>query len=562
MHLHPPPGEYPYNLGAYTFKVTTTSPACQTWFDRGLNWSYGFHHLEAERCFRYAVDCDPECAMAYWGIAYAGGPNYNKAWERFDELDMKQSLLKCHQAATSARDLATDPVEVAMAEAILKRFPSEREGDYTRWNRAFADEMEKVYAEFGDNLDVVAIYADSLMAMAPWELWDLQTGAPREDVRTLHIKEVLEKALLDRRALSHPGILHLYIHLMELSPTPELALPAADRLRNLVPDSGHLNHMPGHLDLLIGDYRRAIASNLDAIAADEKYMRLGSSTDFYTFYRLHDYTFPIYAAMFNGQFRVAMDTVERMERSLTEDLLRIPSPPMIDWMEGFKSYRVHVLVRFGRWDDILGLPFPQDRAFYCVTTTILHYARALAYSVLGRLDDAEAERELFRDARKRIAPTRFEFPNSWVDILNVGEAMLTGELEYRRANYAVAFESLREAIRLSDNLIYAEPWGWMQPPRHAYAALQLEQGNVEVAARTYAEDLGYETSLPRAVRHPNNVWALHGYHECLVKLGRTAEARIIEPQLTLALAVADVSIESSCFCRRVQPAANETMCCQ
>jgi tetratricopeptide (TPR) repeat protein len=474
MHLRPPAGEYPYDLGAYTFKVTTTSPACQTWFDRGLNWSYGFHHLEAERCFRYAVACDPECAMAYWGIAYAGGPNYNKAWERFDELDMKQSLLKCHHAATSARKLATDPVEAAMAEAILKRFPSQREGDYTRWNRAFADEMEKVYAEFGDNLDVVAIYADSLMAMAPWELWDLQTGAPREDVRTLHIKEVLEKALLDRRALSHPGILHLYIHLMELSPTPELALHAADRLRNLVPDSGHLNHMPGHLDLLIGDYRRAIASNLDAIAADEKYMRLGSSTDFYTFYRLHDYTFPIYAAMFNG----------------------------------------------------------------------------------------EAERELFRDARKRIAPTRFEFPNSWVDILNVGEAMLTGELEYRRANYAVAFESLREAIRRSDNLIYAEPWGWMQPPRHAYAALQLEQGNVEFAARTYAEDLGYETSLPRAVRHPNNVWALHGYHECLVKLGRTAEARIIEPQLTLALAVADVSIESSCFCRRVQPAANETMCCE
>lgn len=125
-----------------------------------------------------------------------------------------------------------------------------------------------------------------------------------------------------------------------------------------------------------------------------------------------------------------------------------------------------------------------------------------------------------------------------------------------------AFEQLRESIKYYDNLIYAEPWGWMQPPRHAYAALQLEQGNVEEAAKTYAEDLGFSDSLPRAVRHPNNVWALHGYHECLVKLARHDEAKILEPQLTLALAVADISIESSCFCRRVQPAANQSMCCK
>lgn len=553
--------DYPYDLGTYHCEVDTSSADCQTWFDRGLIWSYGFHHEEAERCFRYATMSDPDCAMAYWGIAYAGGPNYNKAWERFDEKDLNRALVKCHEASQKAVSLAKRPVESAMAEALARRFPSERKGDFKKWNRTWMEEMEKVYEQFPDNLDVVAIYADSLMALAPWQLWDLHTGAPREDSRTLHIQATLEKSLKMPGALSHPGILHFYIHLMELSLNPELAIPAADRLRNLVPDGGHFNHMPGHLDLLIGDYRRAIDTNLVAIRGDEKYMKYGSTSDFYAFYRLHDYTFPIYAAMFNGQYTIAMETVERMEKSLTEDLLRIPSPPMIDWMEGFKSYRVHVMVRFGKWNEILQLPFPEDRAFYCVTTAILYYARALSHSVLGNVDEAVRERDLFREARAKIYPTRFEYPNSWADILNVAETMLTGELEYRRGNYEFAFEQLRQSIHHCDNLIYAEPWGWMQPPRHAYAALQLEQGNVEEAAKAYAEDLGFDHSLPRAVRHPNNVWALHGYHECLVKLGKKEQARILEPQLTLALAIADISIESSCFCRRVQPAANQTSCC-
>lgn len=553
---------YPYNLGSYSWKIDTNSKNCQTWFDRGLIWSYGFHHGEGERCFRYAVDCDPQCAMAHWGIAYAGGPNYNKAWELFDQADLKRALHNCHLAISKARELATAPLEVALINALYARFPSEREGDYHHWNRTYSEHMDQVYEKHGDHIDVVALYADSLMALAPWRLWDLHTGAPLEDSRTLRIEIVLENALQRSESLSHPGILHFYIHLMELSPKPELAIPAADRLRSLCPDVGHFNHMPAHIDLLIGDYRRAIASNFESIRGDELYMKHGSATDFYTFYRLHNYSFPIYAGMFSGQFRVAMDTVERMERSLTEDFLRIPSPPMIDWMEGFKSHRVHVLVRFGKWHDILQLPFPNDRQFYCVTTTILHYARALSYSILDQAEDAHKERELFRESRRKIYPSRFEFPNSWQNILNVTEAMINGELEYRRGNYTLAFEQLRESIKCSDNLVYAEPWGWMQPPRHAYAALQLEQGNVEEAAKTYAEDLGFSDSLPRAVRHPNNVWALHGYHECLVKLARHDEAKILEPQLTLALAVADISIESSCFCRRVQPAANQSMCCK
>lgn len=346
-------GDYPYDLGSYSLPIETNSPEAQIWFDRGLNWSYAFHHEEAERCFRYALACDDTCAMAYWGVAYAGGPNYNKAWERFDEDDLRRSLQKCHLAVTKAQEYAIAPLESALANALATRFPSNREGDYKEWNLRFADAMKDVHDEFNSNLDVNAIYADSMMALAPWKLWDLQTGKPREDSRTLTIKSVLEHSFTLPGATTHPGLLHFYIHLMELSPIPETALPAADRLRGLVPDGGHLNHMPGHLDLLIGDYRRAISSNLDAIRGDEKYMRTTCDNDFYTFYRLHDYTFPIYAGMFNGQYKVAIETVERMEESLSDEFLRTPSPPMIDWMEGFKSFRVHVYVRFGKWKSTL-----------------------------------------------------------------------------------------------------------------------------------------------------------------------------------------------------------------
>lgn len=550
-----------YNLGTFSRFIHTSSPEAQEWFNRGLAWSYGFNHLEAVRCFQQAILADPEAAMAYWGYAYAKGPNYNKPWELFDEEDLNDSLAKCHHASLRARKLAKTPLEKGLAEAILLRFPEENDGKYSDWTRRYGDRMQEVYEEFGDDMDIAALYADSRMNLAPWELWDIKTGEPREISNTPIIKQTLEKALQNLESLDHPGVLHLYIHLMEMSPTPEKAIPAADRLRGLIPDAGHLNHMPSHLDLLIGDYRRAIASNLEGIIGDEKYLKLQGPADYYAFYRLHNYHILIYAAMFNGQLGIAMKTLERMELSITDEVMRVGSPPLVDWLEGFKTVRLHLLIRFGKWEDILAMPFPDDRDFYIVTTTTQHYARAISYAIKDDIANAESEQAEFERRLVQVPESRLEYPNKCSDILRVGQAMLNGELEYRKGNVEAGFEHLREAIKRSDDLVYAEPWGWMQPPRHAYAALKLEQGQVEEAADVYASDLGFDAALPRAHQHPNNVWALHGYHECLTKLGREKEAKIVGQQLRLALAIADVSVESSCFCRRAQPASNETSCC-
>jgi tetratricopeptide (TPR) repeat protein len=307
--------------------------------------------------------------------------------------------------------------------------------------------------------------------------------------------------------------------------------------------------MPTHLDVLCGDYGRVVASNTDAIAADDRYLARNGAMNFYTLYRCHDYHFKIYGAMFLGQSEVALSTAARLADSIPDSLLRAESPPMADWLEGFLAMRVHVLIRFGRWQDILDLPMPADPALYCVTTAMLRYAKGVACAALGRVAEAEAERELFRLAQAAVPATRTLFNNTCADVLAIAGALLDGELDYRKGNVEAAFACLRRAIELDDGLPYDEPWGWMQPARHAYGALLLEQGRVAEAETVYRADLGFDDTLPRACQHPGNVWSLHGFHECLIRLGKLSEAAIIEQQLKLTVALADVPIESSCFCR-------------
>ncbi|MEW2288851.1 hypothetical protein [Streptomyces sp. NPDC047841] len=558
-----------YDLGGHTRRVTTSSDAAQTWFDRGLNWTYAFNHEEAVRCFEAAAAADPGCAMADWGLAHALGPNYNKPWESFDEQDLERTAERAHAAVRRARAKAAGatPVEQALIGALGARYPRSRAPDTedrSVWNAAYADGMRAAHRLADGDLDVAALYADALMNLTPWRLWDIRTGRPAPGARTIEAREVLEKALATRAGARHPGLLHLYVHLMEMSPTPEAALPAGDRLRGLAPDAGHLQHMPSHLEVLCGDYRRVVCDNTEAIRADEKFRARSGAMNFYTLYRCHNLHFKIYGAMFLGRYQDALDTADRLEAAVPEELLRVESPPMADWLEGFLAMRVHVLIRFGRWDDILRLPLPADARLYRVTTAMLRYARGVALAATGRTGEAETERALFHAAVARVPRTRMLFNNTCTDILAIAARMLDGELDYRRGRYEEAFAALRRSIELDDGLPYDEPWGWMQPTRHAYGALLLEQGLVAEAEAVYRADLGLDDTLPRPLQHPGNVWALHGLHECLVRLGKEGEARIVAQQLKIAAALADVPVEASCFCRLGTAAAGSASsrgCC-
>jgi tetratricopeptide (TPR) repeat protein len=541
-----------YDLGQYSRPVTTRSADAQAWFDRGLIWCYGYNHEEAIRCFRKAAERDPSCAMAYWGIAYAAGPNYNKQWKAFDPVDLERSLDTAHGAARRAIELVdcADPVEQALIRPLAHRYPSSDPDKVTPiWNDRYADRMREVYHAHPDDHDVAALFAEALMNRTPWQLWDIRTGKPAEGAGTPEAVVVLERAMAQPRGMQHPGLLHMYIHLMEMSPTPQKALRAADALRELVPDAGHLIHMATHIDVLCGLYKNVVDSNSRAIQVDRKYLAREGAGNFYSLYRCHDFHFKLYGAMFLGQLQPALEAADEMIASLPEALLRIQSPPMADWLEGFVPMKMHALIRFGRWSDIIATPLPADRELFCVTTAMIHYAKAVAHAASGDVPAAEDEARHFDAALAKVPPSRYVFNNTCLDILAVAAEMMRGEIAYRKGQLDIAFAHLRRSVELDDNLPYDEPWAWMQPTRHALGALLLEQGRVEQAEAVYRADLGLDGTLARACQHPENVWSLHGFHECLMRLGKHAEARIIKQRLDIATAWSDVPIKSSCFCR-------------
>ncbi|KAJ5633096.1 hypothetical protein N7490_009435 [Penicillium lividum] len=542
-----------FNLGTFGRKVSTTSQEAQIWFNRALVWTYCFNHDEAISCYKQVIAHDADCAMAYWGISFCSGSNYNKTWALFDERDRLNAIKQCYIFSQEALNRAGNASqwEQALINALAKRYPNDDPSrDLLACNKDYANAMRQVYESFDpEDFDIITLFADALMNCAPRKLYDASTGQPIASSPVFEVKDLLDRALKMPNVETHPGPAHMYIHLMEMSATPEAALPAAEMIREIFPDTGHTFHMPAHIDVLVGDYRRAVEYNLKATIADDKYFQRNGGLTFYSYYRLHDYHSLIYAAMLAGKSKAALSATDRMEGTITDEILRVESPALANWMEFFKAVRVHVLIRFGMWEELKKLDPLEDKELYCVTNVMRHYGKAIAYAATLQLEEADKERELFKVASTIVPATRLDFPNKIVDILQVASAMLDGEIDYRHGRYETAFTRLREAVILEDGLPFAEPWGWMLPARHAYAALSLEQGRVEEAAIAYAEDLGLSPTPKRAHQHPNNVWALHGYHECLVLLGRDAEANIIKKQLSLALAEADVEITSSCFCR-------------
>lgn len=552
-----------YDLGSHCRPVTTSSAETQLWFDRGLRWAYSFNHEEAERCFQRAAQIDPNCAMALWGIAYAAGPNYNKPWKLFDPQDRRASVMKVNDVLVQARKLSNQatPVEQALIQAIGARFPSTQDiaDDLNPFDCAYANAMRHVYQKFSNDMDVAALFAEALMCITPRGLWDLDCGKPTGN-HTVEARGVIEWGLKQTAGRNHPALCHLHIHLLEMSPFPELALPAADRLRGMVPHASHMLHMPTHIDAAVGDYRRGIDSNNEAILADDIYFARETGTVQYIVYRAHYIRAKLYSAMMSGRFADAMSAAEKLEQVIDDKLLSIKSPPMADYVESFLGSKAHVLVRFGRWKDVLDLKLPDDRGTYCATTAIIYYTRGLAFSALGRIAEAEVAQAEFETARQAVPSSRLNsIPCKEEDVLSVASAMLAGELQYRKGNIEEAFALLREAVKREDGLAYSDPPPWMQPVRHALGGLLLEQNRVEEAETLFKQDLGFALDYPRRRAKLNNVWGLHGLYECFTKLGKTTEAAFIQTSYDIALASADIPVTVSCFCRT--PAVGTGDCC-
>jgi len=549
--------DYDFDLGPWSRRISTKSPAAQRWFDRGLNWTYAYNHEEAVACFRRAADEDPDCAMAWWGMAYAGGPFYNRPWIRYSDAEVAEVLPGCCSAVGTAVSLIADasPAEAALIQALARRYRNGRERDrevLDAWHAAYADAMREVYRAFPEDGDIAALYLEAAVTCTPRQLWDLNTGEPNPQARTREVMPVLE-SWMERIAQTgpvHPGIVHMYIHALEMSPFPQRALKAADMLRGYAPDAGHLEHMPAHIYVLCGDYAQSVSQSERAVCADDKYLAYAGDQNFYTTARCHDLHLFMYAAMFLGQYGKAIHAADRICDMASPDLLASSAPFMASILDGYSAMRTHVLIRFGRWRDLIALPPPGEGALRPIGVAMHAYGQGVAHAARGHIDEAEAARDAFLEAAAAIPEEAIFLSNTVRNMLRIGEAMLEGELEYRKRNYDLAFASLRLAVSRDDGLNYTEPWAWMHPPRHALGALLAEQGLFRDAEAVFRADLGHDGGLPRCCQHPDNVWALQGLAECVDQLGDAHERRLLQQRLAFARARTDVQIDSACFCRR------------
>ncbi|MGD9691353.1 MAG: hypothetical protein AB7G17_00760 [Phycisphaerales bacterium] len=509
----------------YQRKVTTDSREAQRFFDQGMQLLYGFNHDEAIRSFEEAAAIDPECAMAYWGIAYANGININDPM--MSEVRSRQAYAAAQEALRRSSDEA--PVEKALIGAVAERYAYPAPKNRRSLDEAYANAMEKVWLEFTDDPDVGALYAESLMNLQPWNYWT-KSGAPKG--RILHAVHAIERVLKDHPY--HPGANHFYIHAMEASPEPEKAVPAAERLDALVPGSGHLVHMPSHIYARVARYADAADSNERAIRADEAYFAKAPEPQFYRLYFIHNVHFLTFAAMMEGRYETAIGAARRIDAEVPEEFLRA----FVFLADGLMPTSRHVLIRFGKWQEILDMARPRE--FQKLSIAMHHYARGIALSALGRASEAREEQGLFTEAAKRVPGDWWVFQNKVHDILPVAEAMLEGEILYREGKQEEAFDVLRQGVALEDKLVYDEPPGWMIPVRHALGALLMGAGRHAEAERVYRED---------QVHYPGNGWSLLGLEQALRAQGKTEEAERVGAQLKTTWARADVRPTSSCFCQ-------------
>jgi len=512
------------NLGSHTFPVSARNRDAQTFMNQGLNLAYAFNHAEARRAFREAARLDPELAMAYWGQALVLGPNINALMEPNEEPQAYELV----QKAMSLKGRGTAR-EQAYIEALAERY-SGRAADRQPRDAAYADAMRRMHERFPDDLDAAMLYVESVMDLRPWGYWQ-RDGAPH--ARTDDIVRLTEQVLA--RNPKHPGAVHMYIHLMEGTATPEKAEHAADTLLTLMPAAGHMVHMPAHIYQRIGRYADAIKSNQLAIAADEDYISQCRAQGLYPMaYYPHNIHFLWFAATADGQSKLAIESARQLASKIDDDTLK-----NLPLTAGFRMVSYYALTRFGRWDEMLNEPEPP--AFSAVLRAVWHYARGLSFVAKNQIPAAEQElRRLIALTSDPSMKESLFSPNVAAAIVAPAPAVLAGEIAAARGDYDLAISQLDRAVRLEESLVYTEPAEFHFPPRLALGAILLQAGRVAEAETVYWEDLR---------RNRENGWALFGLLQALRAQNRTADAALTEARFKAAWSRADVTLTASRFGR-------------
>lgn len=512
-------------LGEHHHPITTDDELAQRYFDQGLVLAYGFNHGEAERSFLKATKLDPQCAMCFWGAAWVLGPNINAPMDPADAPEAHARTQKALELADKASER-----EQAYIHALTYRYAPEPPADRSKLDRAFAEAMDRVSERFPEDLDAAVLAAEAWMDTTPWDYWQ-PDGEPKPVTR--HILATLEGVLKD--APEHPMANHLYIHAVE-AVHPELGLPSAKRLQDLVPGAGHLVHMPSHIYIRVGRYHDGSLANQRAIEADKAYLKQVEAQGAYPLaYVPHNYHFLWATATLEGRSELALRTAREMAELVDQDAMRQSG---LTTLQHYWITPVYALARFGRWDEILAFSEPAEDLVY--PRAVVHYARGLALVRSGRL--AEAEQEL-KALEALSGDPSLEDVTVWDinksrDLLHIAREVLRAELAAAGGEIEKAVEHFKRAIAMEDALNYDEPPTWYAPVRQMLGALLLKAGRPEEAEPVYRADLKV---------FPDNGWSLFGVLESLRRQGRAAEAEQVQRRFRDAWMHADVTLTASRF---------------
>ena len=514
-------------LGDLHFPISTKNELAQKYFDQGLVLAYGFNHAEAARSFYYASKLDPNCAMAFWGFAYILGPNYNAS---MDSANYKKAYEAIQKALSLSKENTTE-IEKGLIEALATRYVNEPIADRFPLDVDYSEAMEKLFHKFPNSADVGTLYAESLMNLHPWDLFDTSTGKAKE--WTPKILSVLEHLI--EKYPEHCGANHYYIHAVESSKTPEKALQSAQLFyEGLVPNAGHLVHMPSHIYIRTGDYHKGTLANIKAIKADSTYVTSCHAQGTYPLtYFPHNQHFMAATATLEGNSKWALYAADEVAKNANQQLMNEPG-----WgtLQHYYSIPFYVYVKFGKWDDILRMRNKVPKLPY--PTALLHYAKGMAYLGKGKIGLAKKEldsltRQAANDELKNV--TIWDI-NSVYELVQIAKKVLKAEINCKEKNYDISVKLFQEAILIEDQLNYNEPPDWFFSVRHDLGAVQLKAGYYEDAIKTYTKDLE---------KLPKNGWALKGLVIAHTKLNDTFNTKKAEERFNEAWATADVALGSS-----------------
>ena len=510
------------NLGDHHFQISTKNERAQAFFNQGLRLTYAFNHAEAHRAFMEAARLDPGSAMSYWGQAYALGPNIN------DALPDDERKTKANEALKRATELVNDatPKEKALINALRSRYSEDLSADLATLNTSYMEVMKKVQNKFPEDADVQTLYAASVMNTMPWNYWDNE-GNPMPN--TLDAKKALESAISLNP--NHPGAHHYYIHMVEL-PKPDLAVPSADKLGNLMPAAGHLVHMPSHIYIRVGRYKDAVESNQKAILADEDYISQCFSQGMYPLgYYPHNIHFLWSASSLLGASETAIDAAKK-----TAEKVPLGELETLPFLQDFASTPMLAYTRFGKWNQILTIPYPGDK--YKHLKLIWHYSRGIAFLRKGNLKEANEElfalESMLKDPGLEEVVANYTNPSS--EIAKVAHKVLAAEVSAYEGDLQSSISLLKEAVKFEDMLIYSEPSPWHIPTRQTLGYYLMKDEQFEAAEQVYREDL-------ENIRQ--NGWSLMGLHNSLQAQGKAEEATAIKAEFEKAWENADIEISNS-----------------